>query len=258
MAKQRQRKDDEDENDKETSSSAEEREEEDEDGASDDEEPGEGDSDDEAEDSDSDDDESEDSDEDEPKDSDSEDEESDDEESEDEDRSSEPPREKVAAEGSDSDDEEDDGEEEEEELLPANLGAQRYVYSAFFAATIVGGYIFGRAVETAWARLAISDWAVDKVPSLTAVTDDSKQTYSFIVGGLVAVLIAIRQFRKESVRKWSDDVTAELLKVKWPTRKEVYASTVVVLATSAVAIVYLFLLDRFWSFVTNLIYGSPT
>lgn len=247
MAKQRQRKDDEDESDKEASSSEEEQEEEGEE-SSDEEESEEN--------------ETEDSD-DEGSDDDESDEGDDESEEEEEDRASEPPREKVAADKSESDEDDakqdDEGEEEEEEeLLPAHLGAQRYVYSAFFAATILGGYILGRAVETAWARLAISDWAVEKVPQLTAVTDDSKQTYSFLVGGLVAVLIAIRQFRKESVRKWSDEVTAELLKVKWPSRKEVYASTIVVLATSAVAIVYLFLLDRFWSFVTNLIYGSPT
>jgi preprotein translocase subunit SecE len=46
------------------------------------------------------------------------------------------------------------------------------------------------------------------------------------------------------------------VKVKWPNRKEVQASTIVVLATSAVATAYLFLLDRFWGFVTDLVYGS--
>ena len=56
----------------------------------------------------------------------------------------------------------------------------------------------------------------------------------------------------------AEEVAAELVKVKWPTRKEVYSSTIVVLATSAIAVTYLFLLDRFWGFVTNLIYGSGT
>jgi len=147
---------------------------------------------------------------------------------------------------------------DDDEVLPAQLGAQRYVYTAFFAATILFGYILGRALETAWERIAVSDWAADKLPFLSSVTDDSKQTYSFIVAGVIAIVTGLRQFRKESIRKWSEEVSSELLKVKWPNRKEVYSATVVVLATSGVAIAYLFLADRFFSFVTNLIYGTGT
>jgi preprotein translocase subunit SecE len=44
--------------------------------------------------------------------------------------------------------------------------------------------------------------------------------------------------------------------VKWPTKKEVYNSTVIVIAASAIATVYLALLDRLWGFITNLIYGD--
>lgn len=146
--------------------------------------------------------------------------------------------------------------EEEDEILPAQLGAQRYVYSAFFAATILMAFILGRAFETAWAQLAINTKVVSAVPAIASYTDDSKQTYSFIAGGVIAVVVALVQFRKESVRKWADEVAGELVKVKWPNRKEVYGSTIVVVATSAIAVTYLFLLDRFWGFVTNLIYGA--
>lgn len=145
--------------------------------------------------------------------------------------------------------------EEDEDLLPAQLGAQRYVYSAFFTSVILGGYVLGRALETIWARTAITDWAVTNVPAITGVPDETKQTYSFIVAGVIAIALGIHYFRKDSVRKWAEEVSGELLKVKWPTRKEVYSSTVVVLATSAVAVTYLFLLDRFWAFVTDKIYG---
>ena len=53
-----------------------------------------------------------------------------------------------------------------------------------------------------------------------------------------------------------DPLAAELAKVKWPTRKEVSNSTVIVIATGAIATLYLALLDRLWSFVTDLFYGT--
>ena len=45
-------------------------------------------------------------------------------------------------------------------------------------------------------------------------------------------------------------------KVTWPSKKEVTNSTMVVIAASTFATVFLALLDRFWGFVTNLVYGS--
>ncbi len=145
--------------------------------------------------------------------------------------------------------------EQEEVMVAGQLGVQRYVYSAFFASVMLGGFILGRALETLWERVAVSDWAVRNIPAVTGVPDESKATYSFIAAGVVAVIVGVYNFRKAHVRRWAEDVSTELLKVKWPTRKEVYASTVVVLATSAVAVVYLFLLDRFWGFLTDKIYG---
>ncbi|HHH27256.1 MAG TPA: preprotein translocase subunit SecE, partial [Polyangiaceae bacterium] len=51
-------------------------------------------------------------------------------------------------------------------------------------------------------------------------------------------------------------VAEQLNKVKWPTRKEVSQNTVVVMIATAIITTYLTLLDRFWGFVTNLIYSS--
>lgn len=144
---------------------------------------------------------------------------------------------------------------EEEGVVAAHLGAQRYVYSAFFATMILGGFVLGKTLETIWIRLAVSDWALNNLPAITTVPDESKGTYCFLIAGLVSIVVGLRTFRKPHVRQWAEDVSSELLKVKWPTQKEVYASTVVVLATSAVAVTYLFLLDRFWSFITDKIYG---
>ena len=50
------------------------------------------------------------------------------------------------------------------------------------------------------------------------------------------------------------EVRAEMHKVTWPTRKETSQSTVVVVLTSIVAALMLFLFDSVWSAVTDLVY----
>ena len=76
------------------------------------------------------------------------------------------------------------------------------------------------------------------------------------LGATIGGLIVLHYYRRPDVRQWADDVADEVSKVKWPTRKEVGNYTVIVIAGSALLTAYLTLLDRFWSFVTNLIYST--
>jgi preprotein translocase subunit SecE len=146
--------------------------------------------------------------------------------------------------------------DDDEETLPAQLGVQRYVYAAAFGSMILGAYVLSKALDGLWQYAASKDFVVLRAPWIAAVSDDSKANYSLVIGGVLAFAILLRWYRRPTFRAWSDEVTTELVKVKWPTRKEVFNSTTVVLTTTAVAVVYLFLLDRFWGFVTNLIYGG--
>jgi len=50
------------------------------------------------------------------------------------------------------------------------------------------------------------------------------------------------------------EVTNELRKVTWPTRKETQAATLVVIVTVIVAAIFLGLFDAIWSWLTSLIY----
>ena len=45
-------------------------------------------------------------------------------------------------------------------------------------------------------------------------------------------------------------------KVTWPSRTEVTNGTFVVIVTTIVSTVFFALMDRFWGFVTNLVYGG--
>lgn len=150
-----------------------------------------------------------------------------------------------------------EGEEEgEEEQAAGQLGIQRYVLSAFFTAGIIGAYVLGKVLHGLWTWASNKDWFHNTLPSLAAFSDEQKANYGTVAGALIALFFVVRTYRKPGVRAWADEVANELNKVKWPTRKEVSNSTVVVIAASAVATIYLALLDRLWSFVTDLFYGT--
>lgn len=146
----------------------------------------------------------------------------------------------------------------EEQHAIAQLGAQRYVIAAFIVATMLGAYVLGLTIHGVWAWASNRDFFALRLPAAAAVSDESKMTWGTIVGAVIALAYAVRQYRDPEVRTWTDDVAAELTKVKWPTKKEVTNSTIVVIAASTFAMVYLFLLDRLWGFVTGLIYGAGT
>ena len=75
-------------------------------------------------------------------------------------------------------------------------------------------------------------------------------------GALIGVLAVVQSYRKEHIRRWADEVALELTKVTWPNREAVSNGTVVVLVATAIATAYVALLDRFWGFLTHLVYGA--
>ncbi|WP_437307563.1 preprotein translocase subunit SecE [Sorangium sp. So ce388] len=149
-----------------------------------------------------------------------------------------------------------EAEEEEGEAAAAQLGTERYVLAGFFASGMLLAYLLGKVVHGVWATLSNKDWFSRTLPTLAAVGDDDKTTYGMAVGGVIALVVVLRMFRNAELRTWSDEVAGELAKVKWPTKKEVTNATFVVIATTTVATLYLALLDRFWAFVTNIVYGD--
>lgn len=153
---------------------------------------------------------------------------------------------------------EDDDEDEDEELVleAHQLGIQKYVLAAYFAAGMLGAYIFGRFLHTLWGYLAIRDWFSQALPDLAAIPEDTKLTYATVFSGVVALFTVIRCYRSDRIRGWVNDVAGELAKVKWPSKKETTNSTITVIATAAVAMTYLALLDRLWGFMSDLVYGS--
>ncbi len=139
---------------------------------------------------------------------------------------------------------------------PVELGATKYVHAAFFAAGILVAFLSGKLLALIWGQLAEWPDAVAAVPQLLAVGEARRGTYTMLVGVLIGIVTVVQTYRKERIRKWADEVALELSKVTWPDKETVTNGTIVVIVGSAVATVYVALLDRVWMFVTSLIYGS--
>ncbi|MFO0618835.1 MAG: preprotein translocase subunit SecE [Polyangiaceae bacterium] len=153
--------------------------------------------------------------------------------------------------------------EAEEEVAAGQLGIGKYVFSAYLGCGFLLAFVLGKTLHDTWAHFANRDWFTKFSAKLAGIPDTdnvflNKSNISFAIGGLIALAVMIRTYRKPSTRQWTDDVTSEIVKVRWPTRKEVANSTIVVVAASLAATGYLFVLDRLWSFITNLVYGSGT
>lgn len=146
----------------------------------------------------------------------------------------------------------DDGDDEGS----STLGSERYVHAAFFVAGILAAYIASKTLVLAWNSLANWPAAVRAVPALVALSEEQRDSYALVAGAGVGALTVIQSYRKESVRTWANEVAAELSKVTWPTREAVLNGTLVVVVASAIATVYVTILDRIWSFLTTLVYGA--
>jgi preprotein translocase subunit SecE len=139
---------------------------------------------------------------------------------------------------------------------PVQLGSTKYVHAAFFAAAILGAFLIGRILGAVWNRLAEWPTAVRAVPGLLRYAEDERPGFTMVVGAIIALIAVVQVYRKEGTRRWADEVASELSKVVWPNRETVTNGTIVVIIASIIATVYIGLLDRFWGFVTTLVYGA--
>jgi preprotein translocase subunit SecE len=131
-------------------------------------------------------------------------------------------------------------------MAPTQLGTRRFVYAAYFAAGIAVAFLLSKFIDTGWERLAL--WK----PEFGEPRQEIVMTASAVVGALVAVYY----YRDVKTRTLVDEIATELSKVTWPDRPTVMNSTVVVIISTLVATTFFALMDRFWGFLTNLVYGA--
>jgi preprotein translocase subunit SecE len=141
---------------------------------------------------------------------------------------------------------EHDDEEQEEAIAPTQMGAKRFVYGAYFAGAIGIAFLLSKIVDAAWLK------AAQYKPGLGEPTDEAV----FPISGVIGALIAFYYWKRTRARQLAEEVASELSKVTWPNKQEVTNSTTVVIVTTLFATVFFALMDRFWGFVTNLVYGT--
>ena len=151
---------------------------------------------------------------------------------------------------------EQQGDDEDAPVAATQLGAIRYVMAGFFITGIAAAFVVGKLLAAIWSKVADTNWAQTSATFLARVGEEERGEYTTVIGGVLAVVAAVYAYRRPDVRLWTEEVSSELSKVTWPDKSEVTNNTIIVLVTGAFATAYFTLLDRFWGFVTNLVYGS--
>jgi preprotein translocase subunit SecE len=114
------------------------------------------------------------------------------------------------------------------------MGPNKFVHLTFALGGLLAAFLLSRASDWVWSYFAKPN---DLLINLLAV----------VVAG-TAALVA---YRNERVFASIVDVTRELEKVTWPTRKETSAATIVVLVTVLISALILSGFDAIWAFFTN-------
>jgi len=114
------------------------------------------------------------------------------------------------------------------------MGPNKFVHLTFALAGLLAAFILSRATDWIWSYFAKPN---DLVVNALAI--------------LVAGAGAVVAYRNERVYAAVVDVTRELEKVTWPSRKETYAATIVVIVTVLISALILSGFDAIWSFFTN-------
>src|SRR5262245_61556794 len=128
---------------------------------------------------------------------------------------------------------------------PLQMGTKRFVYAAYFGGAITVAFLASKLIAVIWRKL--SNWK----PSIGEARDEIVMPLAALIG----VIAAIYYWRRTRARQLAEEVASELSKVTWPSRTEVQNSTAVVIVTTIVATIFFALMDRFWKFATDLIYG---
>jgi preprotein translocase subunit SecE len=124
------------------------------------------------------------------------------------------------------------------------LGVERWVQFAYAACAITLAWFLIKLSGSVWTLLADT---VDAVP-------EPNETIIAVGAGVIALITAVITYRSQKIHTFVVEVCVELSKVTWPTRKETWSQTVVVIIVSIIAAVILGVFDAFWAQITDLIY----
>jgi preprotein translocase SecE subunit len=111
------------------------------------------------------------------------------------------------------------------------MGPNKYIHLTFAVAILVAAFLLFKTGDWVWSYFGKPNELLLQAAALCL--------------GAIAGVVA---YRNERVYAVVVDVTRELEKVAWPTRKETYYATIVVLVTVFISTVILSTFDAIWSF----------
>ena len=100
----------------------------------------------------------------------------------------------------------------------------------------------------AWLLAKCGDWA-------WSYFGKPNELYIGLGSVVVASIATYIAWKNEEVFTLANEVTSELRKVTWPTRRETFSSTVVVIMTTIISSLLLGFFDAVWAWATRMIYG---
>jgi preprotein translocase subunit SecE len=117
------------------------------------------------------------------------------------------------------------------------LGLARWVQYVFVLIAALVFWITDKLVLLAWQNFA-----------------EPNEVVATIASAAVGVGVGLTLYRHEKSHRMVTEVVSELAKVSWPSRKETYASTIIVIVTSLIAAAIVGSFDFVWSAITDLLY----
>jgi preprotein translocase subunit SecE len=131
-------------------------------------------------------------------------------------------------------------------ISPSQMGTIRFVYAGYFAGAVGVGFMVSKLLDFAWLRLQ----------SVKPLVGDPRDEVILPLSIAAGVGAALYFWFRTRARQLAEEVAVEMAKVTWPSRTEVTNGTFVVIVTTIVSTVFFALMDKFWGFITNLVYGG--
>jgi preprotein translocase subunit SecE len=116
------------------------------------------------------------------------------------------------------------------------MGPNKYVHLMFAVGGVLLAFLLTKAGDWVWSLFAKPD---DLIVNCGAVA----------IAGIATWLA----YRNERVFAAAYDVASELEKVSWPSRRETYAATLVVIVTVTIASIITWGFDVTWGYLANLV-----
>jgi preprotein translocase SecE subunit len=125
-------------------------------------------------------------------------------------------------------------------------GVQRYIVFTFLGLSVLLWVTLSKFAAALAYAANVSDTPVI----------GSQFTLSTLIGLVIAAGSGFVAYKNEKANAFAAEVIGELKKVTWPAKKEVQTATVVVIVTTIILGVTLFVFDTAWGQLTGIIYKN--